>query len=543
MHSVNLLAFPLFERIQNFFNGPHPHVEKHEVCFTLMTPATPPKHSYAFPCPPYFTKHIPNEIVLRILEAACDPNDIPSTHAVLTNSALVSRDWSLLAQKLLFRRVSLRSQAAFNSLSDALSPSTPRGLMLADAVLSLRVFIDHNQPNAVSPHAFAHILQLCPRLQELDLSLFGRGAPGHDVVGSPAQARMQRIAPSFDPATLAMLRAGPSIRRLRFSNWTDNTTTLSQLLHIWPSVNALEIKGTPPTIPPTSSPFPCTLQELRVNCQTPPSLEFLRWSLRNSKGSLLKVQADQESCSEVLARVVREHHDTLQSVAIPTCPSREATHSVMQCQDLRHLYLEDARVPMVLCKTLPSTLQHIAFGVHRDTDMKPLLHLISEGTRLSSVTLHLWKNAESQNQLEAVRTACAGKGVKLDVVNDIREFRLAAAVSDTRCFTSSTGDLTSLSLHAALKPYSLPLCLETRSTETFLITTSYKVYHEARHDIRLQFCAPSLYYSHFIVHHPSSSPSSSSTPLRLHRSPSPSSCLPFTSSSLHPLLRIAYFTH
>ena len=392
-----------------------------------MSPVTPPKPSPPSPIlarSPYTLKHVPSEIVLRILEAAYDPHDLPSTHRVLMSSALVNRDWSILAQKLLFRHVTLRSQAAYHSLLDALSPRTPRSQMLAGAVMHLRVIIDHNQPNGVTPPAFAQVVALCPRLQELDLSLFGRGAPGDDVVGSPAQARMQRMAPSFDAAVLDTLCTGSSIRRLRFANWTDNSSSLSQLLHIWPSLKALEIIGTPPTIPPhASAAFPCSLQDIRVNCQRAPSLEFLKWLLQTSNGSLRKVRADRESCVDVLARVVRDHHETVASAVFPVCPSRETTASLMDCQDLQELCLEDARVPLVLCKTLPSTLQRVALGIHRDTDMQPLLRLIHADAGLSSVSLYLWKGGEGNIHLETARIACALQGVQLNVVNDIRELR------------------------------------------------------------------------------------------------------------------------
>ncbi|THH31026.1 hypothetical protein EUX98_g3158 [Antrodiella citrinella] len=432
MHSLNLLTFPLLDRIQRFFNGPHPHVEKHQVSFTLMNPVMSPKASpvvqrrTSSPLNP--PKHIPNEIVLKILEAAYDPQDLESTHHVLMNSALVCRDWSILAQKLLFHHVTLRSQASLHSLSDALSPSTPRGRMLADAVIRFSVILDHNQPNGVPSLSFASLFGRCSRVQELDVSLFGRGAPGNDVVGSPTQARMQRNAPSFDDEVLSMLRAGPSITRLRFSNWTDNSSTLSQLLHLWPTLRSLEIRGTAlPTIPPlASTPFPCALSELRLNCQRAPSFEFLKWLLLNSRGSLRRVYADRQSCSDVLARVVREHNDSVESISMPTCQTREAAFSLMQCQGLRHLHMEDARVTMVLCKTLPTSLQHVSLGLHRETEMKPLLHLISESAGLASITLHLWKGGESHGKLDAVHAACALRGVQLNIVNDIREFRASA---------------------------------------------------------------------------------------------------------------------
>lgn len=399
-----------------------------------MNPIMSAKPSSIVQCrpsrPPKAPKHVPNEIVLKILEAAYDPQDLQSTHNILMHSALVCRDWSILAQKLLFHHVTLRSQASLHSLSDALSSSTSRGRMLADAVIRFSVILDHNQPNGVSPLSFATLFGRCSRVQELDISLFGRGAPGNDIVGSPAQARLQRSAPSFDDEVLSVLLAGPSITRLRFSNWTDNSSTLSQLLHLWPTLKSLEIRGaTLPAIPPlASTPFPCALTELRLNCQKAPSFEFLKWLLQNSQGTLRKASADRPSCSDVLIRVVREHHDSVESIAVPTCQTREAAFSLMQCQGLRHLHVEDARVTMVLCKTLPISLQHVSFGLHRETEMKPLLHLISEGAWLTSITLHLWKGGDNHGMLDALRTACVLRGVQLNIVNDIREFR-ASVVS------------------------------------------------------------------------------------------------------------------
>jgi len=108
--------------------------------------------------------------------------------------------------------------------------------MLANTVIRFHVLIDHNQPNGVSSQSFASLVVLCPRLQELDISMFGGGVSDVDIIGPSVQGRI--VGSSFDNEVLSTLQAGLAVTCLRYSNWTDDTSTLSQLLRLWPTLKS-----------------------------------------------------------------------------------------------------------------------------------------------------------------------------------------------------------------------------------------------------------------------------------------------------------------
>ncbi|KAH9948240.1 hypothetical protein B0H21DRAFT_778050 [Amylocystis lapponica] len=367
---------------------------------------------------------MPLEIVIHILDTAYDDGDVESNLYLLVNCSLVRKDWSFISQKLLFRHVVLRTQHAYISFQNAVDRSTHRGRMLGDVVLRLRVVLDHNQPHCLSQHSFAHAVTLCPNLSHLDIALFGQGAPGNDIVGSPNVSRMRRTAPCLDDLTLDLLRSGPDISTLRFSNWSDNSFSLTQLLNLWPLLTSLHICGTAPQLPGTVPvPFPCALRELRTNFQTPPSVEFMKWLLHNSSASLRVLELDRPPAPHMLEYLISEHGHSLHTLALPACPSRDGTAALSRCSVLRELRIENAWVAPSVYRALPDTLEHIAFGVNLDTPLHPLLQAIKRSGALETVTIHLWLGGEQHPQLASVKIACALQGVNLRLTHDIRNFR------------------------------------------------------------------------------------------------------------------------
>ncbi|TFY63691.1 hypothetical protein EVJ58_g3112 [Rhodofomes roseus] len=220
---------------------------------------------------------LPIEIVMNILETAYDDHEPRSNANLYTNCALVCKDWSVIAQKLLFHHVCLHSQTAYIAFQDAVDRSTLRGPSHALS-LSVRIFCAWG------------------------IALYGKPGPGDDLVGEPSVDRLKRSAPSFDERTLAILRKGPRITSLQFSNWSDNSSSLAQLLDIWPSLKSLLISGTPPQLPSTSpAPSTCALEELRMNFQSTPSIDFMKWLLHNSQESLRMLELERDP----LARTTR----------------------------------------------------------------------------------------------------------------------------------------------------------------------------------------------------------------------------------------------
>ncbi|KAJ7786667.1 hypothetical protein B0H16DRAFT_40562 [Mycena metata] len=383
--------------------------------FSSATTTTTPVHPIMSTVP-----HLPLEVVIHILEEAylaLDP------HTIL-QATLVCRDWSVPAQKLLFSAVTLASQTSCLAFAAAVDRATPRGCMLGDAVLRMRVVLDHNQPFGLSQHSFAHAVIACPNLLELNLALYGSASPGKDVVGLPDLLRMRRPAPSFDETTLELLRSGPSIRALTFANWSENQTSVAQLLDVWPSLKALTVSGTPPKLPGSTSPFSCALEQLRMNFQTSPSVDFMKWLLHNSAATLRVLELEREPSPELLEYLVEAHGETLRSLALPAATTHDHAQAVHKCMQLQELRVEHAWATPLLYKRLPAGLQHLALALDQDTALQPVLDAVRSGNNaLRAVTLQVWESGEQNPQLPVLKLLCAYRGIELKMTKDIRVFR------------------------------------------------------------------------------------------------------------------------
>ena len=417
----------------------------------LTTLYAPKKPVVRQPKPP--SVPIPMELVMSILEAAYDDHEPVTYSALLKNASLVCKGWSSVAQKLLFRNVTLSNQTAYIAFQEAVDRATPRGCMLGDAVVRMKVVLDQNQPYRLSHRSFARAVSLCPNLYELSVSLYGEGAPGTDIVGVPDASRMKRSAPSFDERTLAVLRAGPKISALQFCNWSDNSTSLLQLLDVWPSLSSLDISGTTPQLPSdTVEPFPCALRELRTNFQLSPSIEFMRWLLHHSTGTLRVLDLAREPTPDMLDYLVSEHGSTLESLGLPTCGTHESAAAVRKCAELKELKIESAWAAPMLYKSLPRGMQHLAFGVDADTPLQPVIQAIKKSEDLRVVTMHVWHGGERHPLLANVRIACAIKGVELRLTNDVPAFR-AITVSALVLCPPGVSLTTRLRDHSVATPY------------------------------------------------------------------------------------------
>ncbi|KAF9260863.1 hypothetical protein L218DRAFT_563821 [Marasmius fiardii PR-910] len=375
------------------------------------------------PYSPNSTTRMPLEIVMNIMELAYDENQLEERKGFLNSCALVCRDWSIPAQKMLFRHVSFSTQTSCLAFADAADPATERGRMLAGAVQRMSVSIDHNQPFGLSQRTFARAVTLCPNLTDLNLALYGCGAPGDDIVGSPDALRMRRSAPLFDEETLDLLRSGPHISALTFRNWSENRQSIMQLLGVWPTLKSLVISGTAPELPsPASDPFPCALSELRVNFQSSPSVDFFKWLLHNSSDSLRRLDFERDLSPVTVQFLIDAHSSTLESVHLPSC-TRDIARSLSRCPNLRQLSVEDTAAYPVVYKKLSDKLESIAFGLGKDTQTQALVDAIKAKKSLHSVTMHLWNGGELHRQLASLKMTCALRGIDLNFTQDIRHFR------------------------------------------------------------------------------------------------------------------------
>ncbi|KAF9245611.1 hypothetical protein BU15DRAFT_85347 [Melanogaster broomeanus] len=398
-----------------------------DVSFDLTVASPSPKFPVSFQEPRVPTVGIPLEIVLYILETACF-DDSASEAAFLTACSLVSKSWSLPSQKLLFRRVQLCSQAAYNSFASAVDRSTPRGRVLGDSVVHMRVVLDNNQPGPLEQACFARAVTLCPNLRELNLALYGCGEPGKDI-------RMRRPAPSFERRTLELLSTGPSISSLRFSNWSDNDQSIVQLLDIWPSLTSLSITGKTPHLSPglTHAPYACPLTRLSMNCQREPSLEFLEWLLHGSSQakSLHAIELEREPSLDMLDYLTRNHGESLHELALPSCATPEHVNAVMRCRSLCDLRTERTSTSSAIFRSLPEGIRRIAFGIDQDTPLQHVVEAVKTRDELESVTVNIWDKASNHRQLSALKMACAFRGVDLRLTSDVRVHRAMVPITES----------------------------------------------------------------------------------------------------------------
>ncbi|KAG5219678.1 F-box domain-containing protein [Salix suchowensis] len=345
--------------------------------------------------------HMPMEVVLTILEAAYYDDSLQANDRLLKDCALVCRSWSVPAQKLLFSNVKLRTERACSAFTSAVNPSSERGRMLGESVIRMRAVLDHNQPSHLLQTSFARAVTLCPNLYELNLSVYGCGAPGDDVVGAPDVSRMSRPAPSFEDDTLELLKSGPAVRALtsaigpRIGNHYPNFSMSGRRLS------------------------PSSLAALPLNFLRPqrnPTMLSRRTTHELSK-------LEREPSVEQLDFLVATHGHALHSLSLPACGSHEHALAVQQCQQLRELKIESQWVSPMVYKKIPEEIQHVAFGLDRDTALQPIIDVVKARPNLRAVTVHVWKGGELHPHLPALKIACAYRGIELQTTRDIQVFR------------------------------------------------------------------------------------------------------------------------
>ena len=370
---------------------------------------------------------LPMEIVSLILELAYYDESLEPDLQVLSACALVCRNWSPPAQTLLFRHVMLHSSTSFLAFRSAVDATTTRGRSLRNNVARLKVIIDHNHPDQLSHRALAIAVLSCPNLYELDLAIYGCGVPT-PCPDSPSHVRIFRAAPSFDTDTLNLLRAGPPIRSIKFTNWSDNDQLATQLLSdVWPALTSVSLRGTPPHLPADDGPnssFGCALSDLRLDFQTMHP-EFINWLLQNSYRSLRHLELDRLPSADILTSLLNECGPSMESLSLPSCASRDQGVWVRGCKKLKEFRFESSNISPLFLSQLPTTVEHLAFSISRDTPLYLMVNFVKSRRHLRAITVQIWDDAASHPQLPNLRIACACNGVDLLVVRGIRRFREA----------------------------------------------------------------------------------------------------------------------
>ena len=377
------------------------------------------------PMPTTHSVHIPLELVLSFIESASSTVGNEEYMALLRSCSLVCRSWSTAAQKLLFSRVTLRTQKSFESFMSAVDRTSSHGRTLGDAVTSLRVILDHNQPSGLHQHSFALAVTVCPNLHELDISLYGCAEPGNDVVGIPDISRLRRSAPSFDDQTLSLLKSGPVIKALHFNNWSENQHSIFQLLDVWSSLQFLSIGGTlPQHLQDSPPPFPSKLHQVCFNFQTTPSIDFVKWLLHNSVSSLRILEFQRDPCFDLFEYLTNVHGPHLHSISFPSFSSPELALSLQKCNQLRELRTQTPSGSPTVYKHIPDHLEHLALGLDQDTHLTSVIDLVKSRNTLKAITVQVWNGGIRHSLLTPLKIACSYRGVDLHLTNDLNSFRI-----------------------------------------------------------------------------------------------------------------------
>lgn len=368
--------------------------------------------------------HVPLEVIMHIMELACDDRD--SDKHVLAACSLVCRDWAPYAQKLLFRHVSLSTQRHYEIFRTAVDRSTVHGRVLSEAVVSLRVTLDHKDPLQLISRSFAHAMTLCPNLEQLSVSLFGNDCLAESGLSN---TRHQAGASTFDEDTLALLKTGPAITSLQFDNFSDDGRALSELLGVWPTLKRLSIGGTPPQLPPVSPSPACSFDQLRLNFQRSPSVLFMEWLLLNSH-SLKELDFVRRPSAELMEYLVETHSATLETYLAPVCPSPQAK-VIELCSALKGLVVERPFSTSLRAKNLSDKLEHLGFGLDKEMSLISILETVKAKPALKAITVYLWRDGAKHPQLSSLKIACAFRGINLQLTDDVHVFR-ALVVSPLR---------------------------------------------------------------------------------------------------------------
>ncbi|KIY73358.1 hypothetical protein CYLTODRAFT_439916 [Cylindrobasidium torrendii FP15055 ss-10] len=381
------------------------HLPAKDDVLTLSTPPTrPPRTS------------LPLEIVLAILESSYyDSDTLEVDRSLLAACSLVSREWSTAAQRLLFHEITLRSQAGYESFLAALHG--PKGNTLSDAIVRLRVIIDNNQPAGVSEDMLANAVALCPRLFELDLSIYGFRQIRYGV---PPSQRLANDACAFKESTLAILAAGPTISSLKFNNWTDTHDFLPQLLGAWPLLESLSIGGSAPRQVPTTA-SPTMLRSLHMNFQHAVSADYMEWLLPESVDKIRSIAFAQDPSFRMFKHVLNHHGETLESISLPDCTYDQAS-VIRLCPNLRQITVEGFQATPTTFRNPAGSLEHIALGIGKSTPVQAVIDAVKSAPHLRAVTAHVAKDYQ-HSLLPVLQFACASRGIELRFAQDVHQFR------------------------------------------------------------------------------------------------------------------------
>jgi hypothetical protein len=73
---------------------------------------------------------------------------------------------------------------------------------------------------------------------------------------------------------------------------------------------------------------------------------------------------------------------------------------------------------------MPESIQHLAFGLDRDTVLNSIIDLVNSMDELQAVTVNIWRDGEHHSLLPSLKMACAYRGIDLRLTQDVRRMRM-----------------------------------------------------------------------------------------------------------------------
>ncbi|KAF9233372.1 hypothetical protein BU15DRAFT_53979 [Melanogaster broomeanus] len=354
-------------------------------------------------------RHLPQELVIVILEHGYyTPLEVPDC-AFLATCSRVCTSWCASAQSLLFRvTTKLRTPTAVAAFTSAIIAPSVCGISLGSAVRSLHInFVDcpPSWDKAAHPCCSAsdivRLLQACPRLYELALDVHS----------------MRK----FDPVVLAQFKeSGQGIRSLKLVTLGMAWSILSQLLGIWPHIQFLKFDLFFEVQPPDSisdtgqEGTSVALYELsflgRMVCTTHYP-DALPWLLVSSSHSLRILRLAELPKAGTAERTMFElHAPRLRSLHLREYDMDSAVF-IHQCTVLEELIVNGIPATPAPASLLPPSIEHLsATWVSWDETASHFLpEVIEVLPKLRVLTL----DSLGHEQFHTLKARCVEKGIQV----------------------------------------------------------------------------------------------------------------------------------
>ncbi|KAG2340271.1 hypothetical protein BDR05DRAFT_549609 [Suillus weaverae] len=358
---------------------------------------------------------VPPELVLCILEHGYYTSLHTPNYALLKAAALVCKTWSGPAQTLLFRCAAKLEPHNIPKFRAAILPSAGRGKALGECIRILEISIGGTPNGGCSPDDFVIILQACPQLYELALSITGI----HE----------------FEEETLKKLRdVGRKLKALKLVQCGLQSPILFQLLKIWNNIQFLKIEKEIAAWPWRTAATPVLrrntdaeelahrpgaevcLYELALSRF--PTSDVLTWLLESSADSLRILE---------LRDIPGLAHQPILSLHAPRLRSLRLSHYnihsaslLRMCTALEELIIYHVPTHCPLAPDLPPTIEHLSFRnpnhIYRNT-LQPIIEAVNALPSLKILTCD--RNAEQLvGDYEILKAKCRMKGAEV-IVSDM----------------------------------------------------------------------------------------------------------------------------